>query len=36
MNKLSPALVGKYQWLLGLTVVTTGLLKLLNRLGVIG
>ena len=35
-TRRSPAVVGKFQWLLGLIVITTGLLKLLNRLGVIG
>jgi hypothetical protein len=35
-TKSSPAVVGRIQWILGLTVIGTGLLKLLNRLGVIG
>lgn len=35
-KRSSPETVVKVQWLLGLTVMVTGLLKLLNRLGVIG
>ena len=35
-TKSSAAAVAKIQWLLGLIVIATGLLKLLNRLGVIG
>jgi hypothetical protein len=35
-TRIAPADVVKVQWLLGLTAVVAGLLKLLNRLDVIG
>ena len=31
-----PAVVNRVQWLLGLAVLATGLLKLLHRLGMVG